>query len=177
MRPLRCFTTAPSDCAVERPGPLPVVPFRTAGPMAGFLQIPQPWIVRAAGLRALGNLWRRQPDPVPAYRQPLLQPAAGGRQSFRCRDKTKLGLDKNGQPVDARDLFDRQLLKSIVLGIFENYYYRVHRQSRQRDCTSGRPGASHRPHDRGDGCGQAHDRTAAPRRPERHMTDVDFSPS
>ena len=42
---------------------------------------------------------------------------------FRCRDKTKWGLDENGQPVDARDLFDRQLLTSMVLGIFESYYY------------------------------------------------------
>ncbi len=42
---------------------------------------------------------------------------------FRCRDKTKVGLDKNGQPVDARDLFDRQLLKSMVVEIFENYYF------------------------------------------------------
>ncbi len=42
---------------------------------------------------------------------------------FRCRDKTKLGLDENGQPVDARDLFDRQLLRSMILRIFNNYYY------------------------------------------------------
>jgi hypothetical protein len=42
---------------------------------------------------------------------------------FRCRDKSKVGLDGDGQPVDARDLFDRQLLRSIVLGIFENYYH------------------------------------------------------
>ncbi|WP_319407532.1 SidJ-related pseudokinase [uncultured Desulfosarcina sp.] len=42
---------------------------------------------------------------------------------FRGRDKSKVGLDDNGQPVDARDLFDRPLLKSMVMEIFENYYF------------------------------------------------------
>jgi hypothetical protein len=42
---------------------------------------------------------------------------------FRGRDKSKVGLDNNGKPVDARDLFDRQLLKSMVSDIFENYYF------------------------------------------------------
>jgi hypothetical protein len=41
---------------------------------------------------------------------------------FRCRDSARMGLDKNGQPVDARDLFDRQLLKTMILEIFEGYY-------------------------------------------------------
>ncbi len=41
---------------------------------------------------------------------------------FRCRDKTKVGLDENGQPVDARALFDPQLLKAMILEIFEGYF-------------------------------------------------------
>ena len=41
---------------------------------------------------------------------------------FRCRDKTKMGLDENGQPVDARDLFDRPLLKAMILDVFECYF-------------------------------------------------------
>jgi hypothetical protein len=41
---------------------------------------------------------------------------------FRGRDKSKVGLDNNGHPVDARDLFDRRMLKSMVVEIFENYY-------------------------------------------------------
>lgn len=41
---------------------------------------------------------------------------------FRCRDKTRVGLDENGQPVDARELFDRQLLKTMIRDVFENYY-------------------------------------------------------
>ncbi|WP_372679477.1 SidJ-related pseudokinase [Desulfosarcina sp.] len=41
---------------------------------------------------------------------------------FRCRDKTKMGLDENGQPVDARDLFDRQLLQAMILDVFKGYF-------------------------------------------------------
>ena len=41
---------------------------------------------------------------------------------FRCRNKAKTGLDENGDPVDARDLFDRQLLKAMVMDVFENYF-------------------------------------------------------
>jgi hypothetical protein len=41
---------------------------------------------------------------------------------FRCRDKTKMGLDDNGQPVDARDLFDRQLLHAMILCVFKGYF-------------------------------------------------------
>lgn len=41
---------------------------------------------------------------------------------FRARDKTRMGLDNNGQPVDARDLFDRQLLHAMILEVFEGYF-------------------------------------------------------
>ncbi len=41
---------------------------------------------------------------------------------FRNRDRGRVGLDKDGEPVDARDLFDEQILKRILHGIFENYY-------------------------------------------------------
>ncbi|MBC2710192.1 MAG: SidJ-related pseudokinase [Desulfosarcina sp.] len=41
---------------------------------------------------------------------------------FRCRDKAKVGLDDNGHPVDARDLFDRQVLKAMIVEVFESYF-------------------------------------------------------
>ncbi|MDY6950791.1 MAG: SidJ-related pseudokinase [Thermodesulfobacteriota bacterium] len=41
---------------------------------------------------------------------------------FRHKDRTRVGLDDHGNPVDARDLFDRPLLKELVLEIFRSYY-------------------------------------------------------
>ncbi len=41
---------------------------------------------------------------------------------FRARDKTKMGLDENGQPVDARDLFDRKMLEKMVRDVFDGYF-------------------------------------------------------
>ena len=41
---------------------------------------------------------------------------------FRNKDKTRGGLDDHGNPVDARDLFDRPLLKDLVCKIFCSYY-------------------------------------------------------
>jgi hypothetical protein len=41
---------------------------------------------------------------------------------FRNRDRSRVGLDENRRPVDARALFDRPLLKTMILDIFENYY-------------------------------------------------------
>jgi len=41
---------------------------------------------------------------------------------FRNKDSTRLGLDGHGNPVDARDLFDRSLLRDLVLEIFRGYY-------------------------------------------------------
>jgi len=41
---------------------------------------------------------------------------------FRCRDQTIVGLDENGQPADARGLFDKPLLKGMIQDIFGNYY-------------------------------------------------------
>ena len=41
---------------------------------------------------------------------------------YRGRDISRRGLKENGQPVDARDLFDVDLLTRMVSGIFENYY-------------------------------------------------------
>jgi hypothetical protein len=41
---------------------------------------------------------------------------------FRNRDRSRVGLDENRRPVDARALFDRPLLKTMILEIFENYY-------------------------------------------------------
>ncbi len=42
---------------------------------------------------------------------------------FRNKDISRIGFDKNGKPVDARDLFNRQFFKEIIQGIFLNYYH------------------------------------------------------
>lgn len=41
---------------------------------------------------------------------------------FRNADRMKVGLDSRGNPVDAKDLFDKELLKEIVKNIFTSYY-------------------------------------------------------
>ena len=41
---------------------------------------------------------------------------------FRCQDGATTGLDENGQPVDARHLFDRHLLGSMIRDVFTNYF-------------------------------------------------------
>ncbi|WP_319521584.1 SidJ-related pseudokinase [uncultured Desulfosarcina sp.] len=41
---------------------------------------------------------------------------------FRCREATRVGWDEKGNPLDTRDLFDRQLLGSMIREIFRNYY-------------------------------------------------------
>ena len=41
---------------------------------------------------------------------------------FRSRQPERMGLEANGTPVDARDLFDRDLLEQMILEIFNNYY-------------------------------------------------------
>ncbi|MEW6327381.1 MAG: SidJ-related pseudokinase [Thermodesulfobacteriota bacterium] len=41
---------------------------------------------------------------------------------FRNKDKARVGFDQGNKPVDARDLFDKQLLKELIRGIFLSYY-------------------------------------------------------
>ncbi|WP_419661955.1 hypothetical protein Dvar_23940 [Desulfosarcina variabilis str. Montpellier] len=41
---------------------------------------------------------------------------------FRSQDGCRRGLDADGRPVDARDLFDPSLLARMIHGIFDNYY-------------------------------------------------------
>jgi hypothetical protein len=41
---------------------------------------------------------------------------------FRHKDRTRVGLDEQGNPVDARDLFDKEFLEHLVDGIFRGYY-------------------------------------------------------
>ncbi|MDM8525499.1 SidJ-related pseudokinase [Desulfococcaceae bacterium HSG8] len=41
---------------------------------------------------------------------------------FRNKNKERVGLDPDGKPVDARDLFDEHLMKEIIQGIFFSYY-------------------------------------------------------
>lgn len=41
---------------------------------------------------------------------------------FRNKDKTRVGLDADGNPVDARDLFAPPLLQNLVEAIFHHYY-------------------------------------------------------
>jgi hypothetical protein len=42
---------------------------------------------------------------------------------FRNKDRGRVGLDGQGNPVDARDLFDKQFLKELVQGISLSYYH------------------------------------------------------
>jgi hypothetical protein len=41
---------------------------------------------------------------------------------FRNRDRSRMGWDSQGKPVDTRDLFDESLLRELIQGIFQNYY-------------------------------------------------------
>lgn len=41
---------------------------------------------------------------------------------FRCQDGARRGLDAGGRPVDARGLFDPDLLARMIRDIFEHYY-------------------------------------------------------
>ena len=41
---------------------------------------------------------------------------------FRNRNRERVGLDPQGQPVDARDLFDPGALRQIVMAVFRGYY-------------------------------------------------------
>ncbi len=41
---------------------------------------------------------------------------------FRNKDVGRMGFDRHGKPVDARDLFDREFLKDLINEIFSNYY-------------------------------------------------------
>ncbi|MCD6456525.1 MAG: SidJ-related pseudokinase [Methanophagales archaeon] len=41
---------------------------------------------------------------------------------FRNRDRSRMGWDSQGKPVDTRDLFDKSLLSELIQGVFQNYY-------------------------------------------------------
>jgi hypothetical protein len=41
---------------------------------------------------------------------------------FRHKDRRRVGLDGQGNPIDARDLFDKQFLEELIEGIFRMYY-------------------------------------------------------
>lgn len=41
---------------------------------------------------------------------------------FRNKDIGRMGIDEKGNPVDARDLFDKPLFERVIYGIFFNYY-------------------------------------------------------
>jgi len=41
---------------------------------------------------------------------------------FRNKNEKQVGFDPNGNPVDVRFLFDKDLLEDIISGIFQNYY-------------------------------------------------------
>lgn len=41
---------------------------------------------------------------------------------FRNKDHERMGIDEKGNPVDARDLFDKSLFEEVIHGIFSNYY-------------------------------------------------------
>lgn len=41
---------------------------------------------------------------------------------FRNKDRGRVGLNRQGDPVDVRHLFDKQILKEVIQGIFGSYY-------------------------------------------------------
>ncbi len=41
---------------------------------------------------------------------------------FRNKDITRVGLNRHGEPVDARDLFDKSSFQELIRGVFLNYY-------------------------------------------------------
>ncbi len=41
---------------------------------------------------------------------------------FRNKDRTRVGVDQRGRPIDARELFDRVLLRELIDTIFKSYY-------------------------------------------------------
>jgi hypothetical protein len=41
---------------------------------------------------------------------------------FRKKDPGRMGLEKDGRPVDARGLFEKRVLMDTISGIFHNYY-------------------------------------------------------
>lgn len=42
---------------------------------------------------------------------------------FRNKDRDRVGLDKSGEPIDARDLFDKYFFKELIRLIFLSYYH------------------------------------------------------
>lgn len=42
---------------------------------------------------------------------------------FRNKDRDRVGLDNTGEPVDARDLFDKYFFKELIRVIFLSYYH------------------------------------------------------
>jgi hypothetical protein len=42
---------------------------------------------------------------------------------FRNKDRGRVGLDGRGNPMDARDLFDKEFLKELVQGVSLSYYH------------------------------------------------------
>jgi hypothetical protein len=42
---------------------------------------------------------------------------------FRNKDRTRIGIDEMGRPFDTRDLFHDDLLKEMVLRLFQGYYH------------------------------------------------------
>jgi len=42
---------------------------------------------------------------------------------FRNKDRGRVGIDRQGNPVDVRDLFDKQFLKEVIQEIFGSYYH------------------------------------------------------
>jgi len=41
---------------------------------------------------------------------------------FRNKDRSRIGRDPGGRPVDARDLFDPDLMEDLIRSVFLNYY-------------------------------------------------------
>ena len=78
-----------------------------------------------SGLRDFEHLISFQSDSRMMYRHigsHLFSLLLVAGSHFRGRDASRMGLDGDGAPVDARDLFDRELLASMIRQVFERYY-------------------------------------------------------
>ncbi|SMC24635.1 hypothetical protein SAMN02746041_02070 [Desulfacinum hydrothermale DSM 13146] len=78
-----------------------------------------------SGIRDLEHLEPAGASGVSIYEQVgmhLLSLLLVAGSYFRNRDPRRRGLQPDGSPVDARDLFDPPLLKKILRSVFERYY-------------------------------------------------------
>ena len=78
-----------------------------------------------SGLRDFEHLISFQADSRMLYRHigsHLFSLLLVAGSHFRGRDAARVGLDGSGAPVDARDLFDHELLAAMIRQVYQGYY-------------------------------------------------------